>query len=156
MVRLWWEDLQPGLFVDLGTYAVTREEVIEFATKYDPQPFHIDDEAAAANPIFGRVSASGAHTFAMTSRVTFDGFARHGIVTMAGGGLEEMRFSKPVFPGDTLHVGLVIADVRPLATRADRGMVKLRVEVKNQDGEMVMSYTGTIFTLRRPVPSSPA
>lgn len=148
--RLWWEDLTVGRSFQLGSYAVTREEVIEFATRFDPQPFHMDDEAARANPIFGRLSASGPHTFAMTSRMTCDGYRHHGIVPMAGAGTDELRFHHPVYPGDVLAATTEVALTRPLKSRADRGLVHLKTATRNQDGVVVMSYTGLIFIERRP------
>lgn len=147
--RLWWEDLWVGRTFDLGEYKVTKDEVIEFATRYDPQPYHTDEEAAASNPIFGRLSASGVHTYAMTSRITFDGFARHGIVPMAGAGSDGLLFEKPVYPGDTLSALIEVVESRPLKSRGDRGLTRMRTVVRNQHGESVLSYTATLFFARR-------
>jgi acyl dehydratase len=143
--RLWWEDLEVGRCFELGQYAVTREEVIEFAARYDPQPYHIDEAAAAANPVFGRLSASGVHTYAMTARLTFDGFARHGIVPIAGAGSDGLKFERPVYPGDLLSASIQIIESRELKSRPDRGLTRMRTEVENQHSEIVLSYESTLF-----------
>lgn len=144
-VRLWWEDLSVGRRFALGEYAVTRDEVIEFAERYDPQPYHVDEVAAAANPVFGRLSASGVHTYAMTSRMTFDGFAQHGIVAIAGAGSDALLFERPVYPGDVLSAVIEVIESRELKSRSDRGLTRMRTVVQNQHGEAVLSYQSTLF-----------
>lgn len=147
---LWWEEIREGQRFDFGSKQVTREEVIRFASEFDPQPFHLSDDAASTNPLFSRMSASGVHVFAMTSRLIFDGFAAHGIHPIGGGGLDELRFLAPVYPGDVLTLTLTIASTRALATRPDRGLVKIAPELANQDGVPVQRYFGTFFLPRRP------
>lgn len=124
------------------TYKVTREEVIEFATKYDPQPFHLDDEAAK-NTFFGRLSASGWHTGAMAMRMMVDTW-RDGEPTAGLGspGLDELRWVKPVYPGDELSVEVELIEKRRSKSRPDMGLTKSRQTVFNQHGEVVMTMIG--------------
>lgn len=151
---LWWEDLTSGWSLHLGSCAVDRDEVIAFATRYDPQPFHVDEAAAAANPLFGRLCASGVHSFALTSRLMFDGFQRAGLLPLGGAGLDELRFLKPVFPGDTLTARVEVIAARMLASYPDRGVVTMRTEASNQHGEAVLRFSGAVFFPRRPDPLS--
>jgi len=98
----WFEDYQVGQVERFGAYQVTREEVIEFASRFDPQPFHLDDAAAAANPIFGKLAASGWHTCAMVMRMLVDHQLKDGHMSLGSPGVDEIRWLKPVYPGDTL------------------------------------------------------
>lgn len=154
--QLWWEDFTVGKSFEMGTCTVDRAEVIAFAQRFDPQPFHLDDEAAARNPIFGRLSASGVHTFALASRLMHDGCIEHGIVQVAGGGVDELRFVKPVFPGDTLRLRAEVVDRRELKSRKDIAVVKMRSIVRNQHDDVVMDYIGNLFYERRPTANDPA
>lgn len=97
----WFEDYEVGRIERVGGYQVTREEVVEFASKYDPQPFHLDDAAAEASPIFGRLAASGWHTCAMTMRMLTDGWTEDGHFSLGGNAVDELRWMKPVYPGLT-------------------------------------------------------
>lgn len=148
--RLWLEDMMLGRRFEFGTCTVDRDEVVAFATRYDPQPYHIDEEAARNNPIFGRLSASGVHTFAMASRMIFEGFADHHIVAIGGGGLDELRLSFPVYPGDILRLDSEVVEARVLASRPDRGLVRMRNRAVNQDGKDVITFIGTLFIECRP------
>lgn len=150
-VRLWFEDMPVGRRFTSGKHRVEREEVIAFAARYDPQPYHLDDAAAAANPIFGRLSASGLHTMAMASRLVHDLFVRDGIHPVAGGGLDEWRLILPVFPDDVLRVEPEVVEAHPLATRPGLGLIKFRTTVLNQNSATVMAYVGILFMERRPV-----
>ena len=145
----YFEDLHVGEETDFGSYAVTREEVIEFARKYDPQPFHLSDEEAAKTH-FGRLSASGWHTCAMTMAV----IARHGVEDQQAGlgspGIDELRWRRPVYPGDTLHVRGKIIDKRPSRSRPDMGSFSTETIVTNQHGEPVMTYRSIVLIRRRP------
>lgn len=147
---LWLEDLSVGDEFLFGDYVVTKEEVIEFATRYDPQPYHVDEAAAAANPIFGRLCASGMHTMAMAHLLQMRGFEEVGIRPLAGAGMDAMRMHRPVFPGDTLKLKLCITETRPLKSHADRGLIGYDVSVMNQQGETVMSNRAALFLARRP------
>ena len=124
------------------TYKVTREEVIEFPSKYDPQPFHLDDEAAK-NTFFGRLSASGWHTGAMAMRMMVHTW-RDGEPTAGLGspGLDQLRWVKPVYPGDELSVEVELIDKRRSKSRPDMGLTKSRQTVFNQHGEVVMTMIG--------------
>lgn len=147
---LWLEDLAPGRMFRFGDYAVTREEVIEFATRFDPQPFHLDDAAAAAHPLFGRICASGMHTMAMSHLLQMRGFQEVGIHPLAGVGMDEMRLHAPVYPGDRLHIEVELTDVRPSRSKPDRGLVSYLTTVSNQDDLAVMTYRSSLFLARRP------
>lgn len=148
--RIWLEDLVPGRTFRFGDYPVTREEVLEFARRYDPQPYHLDDAAAAANPIFGRLCASGMHTLAMAHRLQMGGFSDIGLHPLAGVGMDEMRVLSPVYPGDTLHIEVEFTELRPLRSRPDRGVASYLTTVRNQDGTAVTTYRSTLFLGRRP------
>jgi acyl dehydratase len=145
----YFEDLQVGDETEFGTYEVTREEVIEFARKYDPQPFHLSDEAAAKTH-FGRLAASGWHTAAMTMAV----IARYVVEDRQAGlgspGIDELRWLKPVFPGDTLHVRGKIVEKTPSRSRPEMGSFHTQTTVSNQHGEAVMRFTSIVLVARRP------
>ena len=146
---IWLEDLEVGAETYFGSYEVTREEVIEFARKYDPQPFHLSDEAAAKTH-FGRLAASGWHTCAMAMAV----IARHVVDTEQAGlgspGVDELRWLKPVYPGDTLHVSSRIVEVRPSRSKPDIGSFRSATAVTNQDGVPVLTFTSIVLMQRRP------
>jgi acyl dehydratase len=149
----YFEELEVGSETDFGSYEVTREEVIEFAGKYDPQPFHLSDEAAAKTH-FGRIAASGWHTAAMTMAV----IARHVVADQQAGlgspGIDELRWLKPVYPGDTLHVRGRILEKTPSRSRPDMGSFRTETVVSNQDGVAVMRYTSIVLMRRRPEPAA--
>jgi acyl dehydratase len=146
---LYLDDLEVGSEQYLGSYEVTREEVIDFARKYDPQPFHLSDEAAAKTH-FGRLAASGWHTCAMTMAV----IARNVVETEQAGlgspGVDELRWLKPVYPGDTLHVRTRIIEVRPSRSKPEIGSFRSLCTVTNQDDEPVMTFTSIVLMRRRP------
>lgn len=148
--RLWLEDLTPGRKFQFGDYRVTREEVIEFAARYDPQPYHLDDAAAAANPAFGRLCASGMHTMAMTHRLQMGGFRDIGLHPVAGAGMDELRMQRPVFPGDILRIEVEITDTRPLRSRPEHGLLQYLTTTRNQSDEVIMTYRSTLIMDRRP------
>jgi acyl dehydratase len=136
----YFEDIEIGTLTQSSrTYKVTREEVIDFASKYDPQPFHLDDEAAKATH-FGRLSASGWHTGAMAMRMMVDTW-RDGEPTAGLGspGLDELRWVKPVYPGDELRVEMELTSKRRSKSRTDMGITKSKQTVYNQDDEIVMT-----------------
>ena len=121
------------------TYKVTREEVIEFAAKYDPQPFHLDDEAAK-DTFFGRLSASGWHTGAMVMRLMVDTWKdTEPTAGLGSPGIDELRWVKPVYPGDELLVEMELIDKRRSKSRPDMGLTKTKQTVTNQHGEVVMT-----------------
>jgi acyl dehydratase len=146
---IYFEDLEIGAETDFGSYAVTREEVLDFARKYDPQPFHLSDEEAAKTH-FGRLAASGWHTCAMTMAV----IARHVVADEQAGlgspGVDELRWLKPVYPGDTLHVRGKILDKTPSRSKPEIGSFRTETIVTNQDAMPVMRFTSIVLIRRRP------
>jgi acyl dehydratase len=146
--KIYWEDFFVGRVFDLGTREVTREEIIEFARNYDPQPFHID-EVAAKQSIYGGLIASGLHTCAMLNRMMVDGMARNA-VSMGSPGIDNLRWLKPVRPGDTLRAQIVIMETRASTSKPDRGVIKTKSEVFNQKNELVMTMEAVGMYGRRP------
>ena len=145
--RHFWEDFPVGSVRTFGAYRVTREEVLAFASAYDPQPFHLDDAAAEAS-LFGKLAASGWHTCAMTMRMLCDGYLLES-ASLGSPGIDNLRWHKPVYPGDTLHVDYTVLEARPMASRPGVGLVKSQTEVKNQHGEVVLSMNGWGMFRRR-------
>jgi acyl dehydratase len=146
---IYLEDLEVGQTAHYGTYEVTREEVIDFARKYDPQPFHLSDEAAAET-YFGRLSASGWHTCAMVMAVIARYLVREEQAGLGSPGIDDLRWLKPVYPGDTLHVSGKIVETTPSRSKPDIGSVRTDTEVTNQDGVPVLRYTSIVLMRRRP------
>ena len=143
------EDFSPGDVAAFGAYEVTEEEIVAFAAKYDPQPFHLDHDAAAKS-IFGGLCASGWHTCAMTMRMMVDHMDEVGGGSSLGSpGVDRIRWLKPVFPGDVLSVRSVVEEVRPSKSRPGIGVVRQSYTVSNQHGEPVMTFTGNAFFPRR-------
>jgi acyl dehydratase len=147
---IYWEDLEVGAETVFGHYDVTREEVLEFAHKYDPQPFHINDEAAAKTH-FGRIAASGWHTAAMTMRVIVNSLTKEPQAGLGSPGVDELRWLRPVYPGDTLTVRGVIVDKTPSRSKPELGTIRTQTTVANQDGVDVMRFTSIVLMQRRPV-----
>ena len=147
----YFEDLVVGSSQEFGHYEVTREEIIEFAGKYDPQAFHLSEEAGKAMH-FGGLCASGWHTCAMVMRMVVDNMKKNGSgnESLGSPGLDELRWKKPVFPGDILRVKSTIADKRESRSRPDMGMIFLENEVYNQKNETVMTFKPTVMYKRRP------
>jgi len=134
-----FEDIKLNNLERFGNKLVTREEVIDFASKYDPQPFHLDDDAAATTH-FGRLSASGMHTHCMVSRMVVDNFkSGEGLAGLGSPGIDGLRWIKPVYPGDVLTCESEVIEKRRSATRPEMGIIKTRTCVFNQNGEKVMS-----------------
>ena len=146
---IYFEDLEVGTETHFGSYDVTREEVLEFARKYDPQPFHLSDEAAAKTH-FGRLSASGWHTCAMTMAVIARHVVRDEQAGLGSPGVDELRWLKPVYPGDTLHVRGRIIDKTPSRSKPEIGSFRTETTVTNQDDEAVMRFTSIVLIRRRP------
>lgn len=148
-MTIYFEDLEVGAVTDFGHYAVTREEVLDFARKYDPQPFHLSDEAAAKTH-FGRLAASGWHTCAMTMAV----IARYVVDDQQAGlgspGVDELRWLKPVYPDDTLHVRGEVIEKTPSRSKPQIGSFRTRTTVTNQDGVPVMTFISIVLIRRRP------
>ena len=145
--RYYWEDLAAGSVRDLGTVTLSAEEIKDFAGKFDPQPFHLDEEAGRQS-LFGGLCASGWHTCAMAMRLTVDGMLKHS-ASLGSPGLESLKWLKPVYPGDVLSLRHTILDSRGLRKRPDTGMVRSRWEMFNQKGEKVLEMEGYGFFRRR-------
>jgi acyl dehydratase len=135
---VYFEDVEVGQTASFGRYEVTGEEVIQFAKAYDPQPFHLSDEAAAQTH-FGRISASGWHTCAMTMRMLVDNITERRQAGLGSPGLDELRWLKPVYPGDVLRVESEVLSKRPSQSRPEMGSFQSAVRVYNQDDVLVMT-----------------
>jgi acyl dehydratase len=146
---IYFEDLEVGAETYFGSYEVTRDEVLEFAHKYDPQPFHVSDEEAAKTH-FGRIAASGWHTAAMTMAVIARYVVKHEQAGLGSPGIDELRWKKPVYPGDTLHVRGKIVETTPSRSRPEMGSFRTHTTVTNQDDEPVMTFTSIVLIRRRP------
>ena len=135
---VYFEDLEIGAKASFGRYEVTREEAIDFAAKYDPQPFHLSDEAAAQTH-FGRISASGWHTCAMVMRMLVDNITEKRQAGLGSPGLDELRWLKPVYPGDVLRVETELVSKKQSQSRPEMGSFQSLVSVFNQDEVKVCS-----------------
>ena len=147
MNALYLEDFSPGQRFTSGSYTVEATEIKAFAKKFDPQPFHIDEEAAKST-MFAGLAASGWHTAAITMRLQLEAGlpVAGGIVGVAG----EISWPRPTRPGDTLHVESEILEVKPSRSHPDRGIVTVRGETRNQRNEVVQIFTAKLFVPRRP------
>lgn len=134
----YYEDLEVGVVMRFGSYAVSHDEVVTFAAAFDPQPFHLD-AAAAAKTHFGRISASGWHTCAMTMRMIVDNFAARGHRGLGSPGVDQIRWLRPVYPGDTLSCESMLLEKRRSRTRREMGLIRTSTTVVNQNGEQVMT-----------------
>jgi acyl dehydratase len=147
---MWFEDMDLGAKRDLGSYTISLEEIMEFAWKYDPQPFHIDAEAAAKS-MFGGIIASGWHTAALWMKRVIESAhgdeASDGIVSP---GFEAMRWHKPVRPGMTLNFSTEVIEKVELKSRSDLGLVKQKNEAHDEAGTLVFSFIGKAFVPRKP------
>lgn len=144
---LYFEDFEPGAVFDLGRRTISKEEIIAFARDYDPQPFHVDEEAAEESAFHGLIS-SGWHTAAIFMRLYVDALLSRA-ASMGSPGVEELRWLKPVRPGDTLRASLTILDTVPSARNPNRGTVHLHSEVRNQRDEAVMTMKARGLFARR-------
>ena len=141
------EDYVPGSVYELGSLTVTEDEIIRFAQQFDPQVFHLDPELARKS-VFGGVIASGWHTAALAMRLLVDHFISR-VAALGSPGSDELRWLKPVHPGDTLSLRVTILEARHLESKPDRGIVKSFVEVLNQDREVVMTRVAFSILLSR-------
>ena len=146
-IRWYWEDLQPGSERDLGSVTLTAQEIKQFAAQFDPQPFHLDEEAGRQS-VFGGLCASGWHTCSLAMRLTVDHFLKESS-SMGSPGLENLRWMKPVYPGDTLSLKHRIVESRPLNSKPDIGLVRSVWEMHNQRGEQVLHMEGYGMFRRR-------
>lgn len=148
MDNQWFEDFEVGQrFVSQGV-TFTEASIIDFATRYDPQRFHIDREAAARTP-FGGIVASGFQTLALSFRMFF----QLGVIRESGigaPGIEDLKWLAPVRPGDTVHTEIEVIELRPSRSKTDRGVVRQRYTARNQRGETVMTLIVPQIVSRRP------
>lgn len=146
----YFEDIAVGTRSSFGSYQVTREEVMEFASRYDPQPFHLSDEAAAQTH-FGRISASGWHTCAMVMSMIVENLKHNKQAGLGSPGVDELRWLKPVYPGDTLRCETEVIEKRQSQSRPEMGIFKSRMTVFNQNDVAVMSMISNGLISTRPV-----
>ena len=148
LIKHYWEDFSAGTVREFGQMPVSREAVLEFARQFDPQPFHLDDEAAAGS-LFGRLSASGWHTCAMAMRMMCDDYLLDS-ASLGSPGIDQLKWLKPVCPGDTLSMRLTVLEARVMNSRPGVGLVRSRWEVHNQLHEPVLTMEGWGMFGRRP------
>ena len=145
----YWEDLAVGSTRELGSVQPTKEEILSFATQFDPQPFHVDEDAARASRC-GGLCASGWHTCAMAMRLMVDNFLKDS-TSLGSPGLESLKWLNPVFPGDTLTLHQTILESRAMNKRADVGLVRTSWDMVNQHGDKVLYMDGYgMFRRRHP------
>jgi acyl dehydratase len=147
----YFEDFTPGEVIELGHRTIDKDEIIAFARQFDPQPFHTDEEAAKRS-IFGGLIASGWHTGSLMMRMLYDGLVKD-TVSMGSPGVEELRWLRPVRPGDLLSARLTVTECVASRSKPDRGIVRSIIELRNQHGEVVVSSKGMSMFGRRPAPS---
>lgn len=147
-IEYFFESVTPGAVLELGSRTVSEEEILAFAREFDPQPFHIDPDAAAQS-IFGGIIASGWHTCSLTMRLMVDGFLSRA-ASLGSPGVEQIRWLRPVRPGDTISARIVVLEARASQSKPDRGSVRMRTEVTNQHDDLVMSMESTGLVGRRP------
>ncbi len=146
--RLYWEDFPAGHRMDFGALKVSREAILDFARDFDPQPFHLDDEAARQS-LFGGLCASGWHTCAMAMRMMCDEYLLRS-ASLGSPGVDSVRWLKPVYPDDILSMHTEVLAARPMASKPDVGLVQTRWELHNQHGEPVLRMEGWGMFRRRP------
>src|SRR5262245_35560075 len=147
-VRLYFEDFPPGDVRESPARTVTREDILAFAREFDPQPFHAD-EAAAAKTIYGGLIASGWHTIAIYMRLMWESYLKD-TASLGSPGVDEVRWLKPVRPGDTLRARFTVLEAVPSRSKPDRGIIRSLSQVFNQHGEVVMTLRGLGLFARRP------
>ena len=155
MPKLYWEDFTTGQVAEYGPQEVSAEDIKAFAAEFDPQPMHLDEEAARATMV-GGLCASGWHTCAIMMRIAADGFILESS-SMGATGCEEVKWLAPVRPGDRLRVRVEVLDTRPSASRPGMGFVNARFDVLNAEDVRVMTLTTHLIFGRRPtVPAAEA
>lgn len=145
---LYFEDFIVGKRRLLGSRTITQDEILRFAREFDPQPFHVDPQAAAAS-IFGGLIASGWHTCAIVMRAMCDGYLLDA-ASLGSPGVDEIRWFKPVRPGDTLSIYTTVVEARPSKSKPDRGVVVSETEAANAAGDVLMRMRGMGMFLRKP------
>jgi acyl dehydratase len=148
MIDIYFEDLPEGHVIELGEKLVTREEIIEFATEFDPQPHHLDDEAANASILKG-LSASGWHTCAMMMRMLVDGLAIRA-ASMGSPGMDEVRWIRPVRPGDVLKLRGLVKSARVSKSKPDMGIIDIEWTLHNQREQVALMRGIGLYGVRNP------
>ena len=151
-----FEECHVGQIERFGHYEVSRAEIVAFAEMYDPQPFHLSDEGAQANPIFRGISASGWHTAAMAMRMLVDEMKARKRFSLGSPGLDDLQWRVPVYPGDVLSLEMEVLEKSESRTKPHIGFIKYRKTAINQDGESVMSFRSTIIVPRQPADAGAA
>ena len=141
--KYYWEDFEVGEVHQLGEKRVDKDEIIAFAKQFDPQPFHVDEAAAQAS-MYGGLIASGWHTAALMMRLVVDHYLSH-VASLASPGIDELRWHKPVRPGDTLSVRITVSEATRSRSKPDRGIIRSNIEVFNQHADLVMSLKAINF-----------
>ena len=151
-ITYFWEDMAVGQVRDLGTISPSREDIIAFASQFDPQPFHLDDAAGAAS-VFGGLCASGWHTCSMAMHLMVTNFLQQ-TSSLGSPGLENIQWKKPVYPNDTLRLKTTVLETKPMGRRPDVGMTRNLWEMFNQHGDKVLHMEGWgMFRRRHPAPT---
>ncbi|MGA8831738.1 MAG: MaoC family dehydratase [Desulfomonilaceae bacterium] len=143
----YFEDYRPGSVHEFGSTTVDEAEIIEFARRFDPQPFHVDPEAAKQS-VFGGIIASGWHTSSLAMRLLVDHYVSR-MASLGSPGVDELRWLKPVHPGDTLSVRVTVLESKLSPSKPDRGTISSYVEVMNQHQQVVMTWKGIGLVRRR-------
>ncbi|MEM7407637.1 MAG: MaoC family dehydratase [Pseudomonadota bacterium] len=146
-LKLYFEDFEAGQVFELGSRTLSAERILEFAREFDPQPFHID-EAAAARSIYGRLIASGWHTGSTLMGLVAEGLLNR-TTSQGSPGLEELRWTKPVYPGDELSGRCTVEQTRASRSKPDRGSVLILSELRNQHGDVCVAMRSWGIFLRR-------
>jgi acyl dehydratase len=147
MTKRYFEDFTPGLVIETGPRLVTREEIVAFAAEFDPQPMHLDEEAARAS-ILGGLAASGWHTCCLLMRMACDGFVLNSS-SMGAPGVDEVKWLKPLRPGTNILLRTTVFETRTSNSRPEMGFVKVRMEVLDDNREAVMSLVTSMIMGRR-------
>jgi acyl dehydratase len=147
--RWCYEDFSIGQVMDLGSIRVSKDEIVAYARTFDPQPLHLDEEAAR-HTIVGRLCASGWHSCAILTRLMCDAYLLDSS-SLGSPGMEEVRFLKPVFPDDDLSGRMTVREMRPLRSRPGVGIIRLWFELINGNGDIVLTWdTNQLFGMRHP------
>lgn len=143
----YFDDFREGQSFSLGSVSISKEDIIDFARKFDPQPFHTDEETAKL--LFGTLIASGWHTASLCQRLLVDSFLSR-TAGLGSPGVDQLQFLKPVRPGNTLTGKFTVIEITPSQNKTDRGWIKAKGEMINQDGDVVLSMIGRIIVMRNP------
>jgi len=144
----YFEDFKLGDVIELGSRTISKESILAFAREFDPQPFHTDEEAAKRS-IYGGLLASGWHTGSLLMRILNDGLLKD-TASLGSPGVDELRWLKPVRPGDVLSARMTVLESIPSRSKPDRGLIRSLMELRNQHGEVVLTVRGLSLLGRRP------